>query len=228
MTSFYTWLVTGEESHGRVLLHAGNFVKRAGGRVLHNVRNLSDDPMRMILTFTSAGIEKFFEESLDRACDLTQDCPANLPDDPTTNPGRYARAGPGRRQAAAPETCPRRAAVIQRRPVPVCASSVANATPARTPMQAFLRGDASFRRRKASVRDRRTRCRRAAPFVGRGTEPRAHLLWPLRSGRGVDELAGDPVRDIVGIGSGKPEDDVLKAGVDGVCDPVSGCVDPLV
>ncbi len=54
MTSFYTWLVTGEESHGGVLLHAGNFVNVPKG-ILHNVRNLSDDPMRMILTFTSAG-----------------------------------------------------------------------------------------------------------------------------------------------------------------------------
>jgi hypothetical protein len=40
--------------------------------------NLSDKPVRMILTFTPGGIEKFFEETLECAHDLTQDCPNNL------------------------------------------------------------------------------------------------------------------------------------------------------
>lgn len=60
-----------------VIAGPGVFVNVPKG-VLHNFRDFSDDPMRMILTFTPAGIEKFFEETLERAYDLTQDCPANL------------------------------------------------------------------------------------------------------------------------------------------------------
>lgn len=73
-----------------VIAGRGDFVNVPKG-VLHNFRNLSDDPMRMILTFTPAGIERFFEETLERAYDLTQDCPANLAE----VGARYAEAGPG-------------------------------------------------------------------------------------------------------------------------------------
>ena len=58
--------------------------------VLHCFRNFSQKPMRMILTFTPAGIEKFFEETLERAHDLTQACPDNLAE----VGARYAEAAP--------------------------------------------------------------------------------------------------------------------------------------
>jgi mannose-6-phosphate isomerase-like protein (cupin superfamily) len=61
----------------RIVAGPGDFVNVPKG-VLHCFRNFSDEPMRMILTFTPAGIEKFFEETLERAYDLTQDCPDNL------------------------------------------------------------------------------------------------------------------------------------------------------
>ena len=44
----------------------------------------------MVLTFTPSGIEKFFEETLERAYDLTQDCPDNLAE----VGARFAEAGP--------------------------------------------------------------------------------------------------------------------------------------
>ena len=58
--------------------------------VLHCFRNLSDEPVRMILTFTPAGIERFFEETLERAYDLTQDCPDNFAE----VAARYEEAAP--------------------------------------------------------------------------------------------------------------------------------------
>lgn len=67
----------------------GDFVNVPKG-VIHNFRNLSEQPLRMILTFTPAGIEQFFEETLERAHDLTQDCPANLDE----VGARYAEAAP--------------------------------------------------------------------------------------------------------------------------------------
>jgi quercetin dioxygenase-like cupin family protein len=60
----------------RFVAATGDFVNVPKG-VVHNFRNLSDEPLRMILTFTPAGIERFFEETLERAYDLTQECPAN-------------------------------------------------------------------------------------------------------------------------------------------------------
>lgn len=72
-----------------VLAGPGDFVNVPKG-VIHNFRNLSEEPLRMILTFTPAGIEKFFEETLERTYDLTQDCPANLEE----VGARYAEAGP--------------------------------------------------------------------------------------------------------------------------------------
>ena len=73
----------------RIVAGPGDFVNVPKG-VLHNFRNLSDRPVRMILTFTPAGIEKFFEETLERAHDLTQDCPANFEE----VGARYAEAAP--------------------------------------------------------------------------------------------------------------------------------------
>jgi quercetin dioxygenase-like cupin family protein len=67
----------------------GDFVNIPKG-VLHCFRNLSDTPVRMILTFTPAGIEKFFEETLERALDLTQCCPDNIAE----VSARYAEAAP--------------------------------------------------------------------------------------------------------------------------------------
>lgn len=72
-----------------VVAGPGYFVNVPKG-VIHNFRNPSEEPLRMILTFTPAGIEKFFEETLDPAYDLTQDWPANLEE---VGP-RYAEAGP--------------------------------------------------------------------------------------------------------------------------------------
>jgi uncharacterized RmlC-like cupin family protein len=73
----------------RIVAGPGDFVNVPKG-VLHNFRNLSDRPVRMILTFTPAGIEKFFEETLERAHDLTKDCPDNLAE----VGARYAEAAP--------------------------------------------------------------------------------------------------------------------------------------
>ena len=67
----------------------GDFVNVPKG-VVHNFRNLTDQPLRMILTFTPAGIERFFEETLERAYDLTQQCPDNLAE----VGARYAAAAP--------------------------------------------------------------------------------------------------------------------------------------
>lgn len=73
----------------RIVAGPGDFVNVPKG-VVHNFRNLSDRPMRMILTFTPAGIEKFFEETLERAFDLTAACPDNLAE----VGARYAAAAP--------------------------------------------------------------------------------------------------------------------------------------
>jgi mannose-6-phosphate isomerase-like protein (cupin superfamily) len=73
----------------RFVAGPGDFVNVPKG-VVHNFRNFSDEPMRMILTFTPAGIEKFFEETLERAYDLTQQCPDNLAE----VGARYAEAAP--------------------------------------------------------------------------------------------------------------------------------------
>jgi quercetin dioxygenase-like cupin family protein len=61
----------------RILAGPGDFVNVPRG-VLHCFRNLSDAPVRMILTFTPSGIERFFQETLERAHDITADCPDNV------------------------------------------------------------------------------------------------------------------------------------------------------
>jgi len=67
----------------------GDFVNIPRGTV-HRFHNASDSPLRMILTFTPANIEKFFEETLERALDPTQPPPDNIDE----VAGRYAAAAP--------------------------------------------------------------------------------------------------------------------------------------
>jgi mannose-6-phosphate isomerase-like protein (cupin superfamily) len=55
----------------------GDFVNVPRGR-LHCFRNEGTSPMRMILSFAPAGIEQFFEETLEPALDPTQPPPDNL------------------------------------------------------------------------------------------------------------------------------------------------------
>ena len=73
----------------RIVAGPGDFVNVLKG-TLHCFRNLSDEPVRMILTFTPAGIERFFEETLERAYDLTAEPPDNLEE----VGARYAEAAP--------------------------------------------------------------------------------------------------------------------------------------
>jgi quercetin dioxygenase-like cupin family protein len=60
-----------------VTARTGDFVNIPRGQV-HNFYNASSSLVRMILTFTPSGIEKFFEETLEPADDLTQTPPDNL------------------------------------------------------------------------------------------------------------------------------------------------------
>jgi mannose-6-phosphate isomerase-like protein (cupin superfamily) len=73
----------------RIVAGPGDFVNVPRGN-LHCFRNFSDEPVRMILTFTPAGIERFFEETLERAYDLTAAPPDNLDE----VAARYAEAAP--------------------------------------------------------------------------------------------------------------------------------------
>jgi quercetin dioxygenase-like cupin family protein len=63
------------------------YVPRGGVHCFHNV---GSEPMRMILTFTPAGIGKFFEETLERALDPTLPPPDNVEE----VAARYAAAAP--------------------------------------------------------------------------------------------------------------------------------------
>jgi quercetin dioxygenase-like cupin family protein len=67
----------------------GDFVNVPRGSV-HCFHNSGTAAMRMILTFTPAGIEKFFEETLERALDPT----APTPDNVAEVAARYAAAAP--------------------------------------------------------------------------------------------------------------------------------------
>src|SRR5215217_6895972 len=60
-----------------VVAGPGDFVNVPRGMV-HCFRNNGADPVRLVLTFTPAGIERFFEETLDPAPDPTQAPPANI------------------------------------------------------------------------------------------------------------------------------------------------------
>ena len=48
--------------------------------LVHNFKNVGDDTARMVLTFTPAGIERWFEETLERAPNdaRAEDVPDNL------------------------------------------------------------------------------------------------------------------------------------------------------
>lgn len=73
----------------RVTGRAGDFVNVPRGLV-HCFRNDGDEPMRMILTFTPAGIEHFFEETLERAMNADEEPPDNVAE----VAARYAAAAP--------------------------------------------------------------------------------------------------------------------------------------
>ncbi|HEY4450344.1 MAG TPA: cupin domain-containing protein [Solirubrobacteraceae bacterium] len=60
-----------------ILAATGDFVNAPRGTV-HCFRNDGTTPMRMIITFSPAGIEKFFEETLDPALDPTHEPPNNI------------------------------------------------------------------------------------------------------------------------------------------------------
>ena len=60
-----------------VVAGAGDFVNVPRDTV-HCFRNDGSEPARIVLTFTPAGIEKFFEETLERALDPTQQPPDNI------------------------------------------------------------------------------------------------------------------------------------------------------
>lgn len=67
----------------------GDFVNVPRGQV-HCFHNATSSVVRMILTFTPSGIEKFFEETLELARDLTQAPPDNVEE----VSARYAEAAP--------------------------------------------------------------------------------------------------------------------------------------
>jgi quercetin dioxygenase-like cupin family protein len=73
----------------RITAGPGDYVNVPRGTV-HHFHNGSEAPTRMILTFTPAGIEKFFEETLERALDPTQPPPDNIDE----VAARYAAAAP--------------------------------------------------------------------------------------------------------------------------------------
>ena len=68
---------------------AGDFINVPRGHV-HCFHNSGDTPMRMILTFTPAEMQKFFEETLELALDPTQPPPDNLDE----VAARYVAAAP--------------------------------------------------------------------------------------------------------------------------------------
>lgn len=68
---------------------AGDFVNIPRGEV-HAFHNAGSAPARLILTFTPAGIERFFEETLERALDPTQPPPDNI----DAVAARYVAAAP--------------------------------------------------------------------------------------------------------------------------------------
>src|SRR5690606_33937364 len=73
----------------RVTAGPGDFVNVPRGTV-HCFRNDGDGVARMILTFTPSGIERFFEETLERAADPY----GPVPDNVASVAARYAAAAP--------------------------------------------------------------------------------------------------------------------------------------
>jgi quercetin dioxygenase-like cupin family protein len=61
----------------KVTAGPGDFVSVPRGTV-HRFRNAGAKTARMILTFTPAGMERFFEETLDRAPNGSQEAPDNV------------------------------------------------------------------------------------------------------------------------------------------------------
>ncbi len=57
---------------------------------MHNFHNAGAEVARLILTFTPAGIERFFEETLERALDPSQPPPDNVDE----VAARYVEAAP--------------------------------------------------------------------------------------------------------------------------------------
>jgi quercetin dioxygenase-like cupin family protein len=68
---------------------AGDFVNVPRGTV-HRFQNQGTETMRMIVTFTPAGIERFFEETLQQTLEPIADIPDNL----EAVAARYAAAAP--------------------------------------------------------------------------------------------------------------------------------------
>lgn len=79
-------ILLGEES---ITAGVGDFVNVPRGTV-HRFHNQGTEAMRMIVTFTPAGIEEFFEETLQR----TLDPAAPIPDNVDAVAARYAAAAP--------------------------------------------------------------------------------------------------------------------------------------
>jgi quercetin dioxygenase-like cupin family protein len=67
----------------------GDFVNIPRGLV-HRFRNAGSETARLILTFTPAGIEKFFEETLERAPNDAREAPDNVEE----VAARYVEAAP--------------------------------------------------------------------------------------------------------------------------------------
>jgi quercetin dioxygenase-like cupin family protein len=67
----------------------GDFVSVPRG-IVHNFHNAGTKTALLVLTFTPAGIEKFFEETLERALDPAQ----APPEPPEAVAARYAAAAP--------------------------------------------------------------------------------------------------------------------------------------
>lgn len=72
-----------------VLAGPGDFVNVPRGQV-HNFHNGGTETARLILTFTPAGMERFFEETLERALDPSAPVPANVDE----VAARYVAAAP--------------------------------------------------------------------------------------------------------------------------------------
>ena len=73
-----------------IMAGPGDFVNVPRGTV-HNFRNTGSETARMVLTFTPAGIERFFEETLEPAPNGAEDAPDNSDE----VAARYVAAAPG-------------------------------------------------------------------------------------------------------------------------------------
>ena len=78
----------GEET---ITAGAGDFVNVPRG-ALHRFRNTGTETARLVLTFTPAGIERWFEEALERAPNEIED--SDVPDNVDEVAARYAATAP--------------------------------------------------------------------------------------------------------------------------------------